>query len=84
VACETEFEIDGVCLANGDLLLGIGGKTFDAENPEKNRHKLEMYILKKGETNSPKRSHKLYNERSRGYYDKTYVKMFNMRNSIEK
>jgi hypothetical protein len=38
----------------------------------------------KGETNLPKRSHKLYNERSREYYDKTYVKMFNMRNSIEK
>ena len=42
-----------LCLANGDLLLGVGGKTFDPENPEKNRHKLEMYILKKGETKNP-------------------------------
>ena len=34
---------------------------------------------------SPKKYQKLFNQRSRGngYYDNTYVKMFNMRNSTE-
>jgi hypothetical protein len=42
-----------LCLQNGDLLLGIGGKDFDPADPEKNRHKLEMAILKKDDLNHP-------------------------------
>jgi hypothetical protein len=42
-----------LCLKNGDLLLGIGGKDFDPAEPEKHRHKLEMYILKKDNQNAP-------------------------------
>lgn len=29
-----------LCLKNGDLLLGIGGKEFDPAEPEKNRYNL--------------------------------------------
>ena len=53
----TNFNHAGIfrvlCLQNGDLLLGIGGKDFDPADPEKNRHKLEMYILKKDDLNTP-------------------------------
>lgn len=42
-----------MCLMNGDLLLGIGGKMFDPSDPEKNRHRLEMYILKKDDPKKP-------------------------------
>jgi hypothetical protein len=42
-----------LCLKNGDLLLGIGGKNFDPANPEKNRYNLEMYILKKDDLKNP-------------------------------
>jgi len=42
-----------MCLANGDLLLGIGGKVFDPQDPEKNRHKLEMFLLKKDNNATP-------------------------------
>jgi hypothetical protein len=42
-----------LCLKNGDLLLGIGGKDFDPSNPEKHRHKLGMYILKKDDLKNP-------------------------------
>ena len=42
-----------LCLQNGDLLLGIGGKDFDPANPEKHRHKLEMVILKKYDLKNP-------------------------------
>jgi hypothetical protein len=42
-----------LCLKNGDLLLGIGGKDFDPANPEKHRHKLGMYILKKDDLKNP-------------------------------
>jgi hypothetical protein len=42
-----------LCLKNGDLLLGIGGKDFDPANPEKHRHKLEMYILKRDDLKNP-------------------------------
>jgi hypothetical protein len=42
-----------LCLKNGDLLLGIGGKNFDPANPEKNRYNLEMYILKKDDMKNP-------------------------------
>lgn len=53
----TDFNHAGIfrvlCLQNGDLLLGIGGKDFDPADPEKNRHKLEMYILKKDNPDTP-------------------------------
>lgn len=42
-----------MCLSNGDLLLGVGGKVFDADEPEKNRHKLEMFILRKDNNKIP-------------------------------
>lgn len=42
-----------LCLKNGDLLLGIGGKAFDPGEPERFRHNLEMYILKKEDPNNP-------------------------------
>jgi len=42
-----------MCLSNGDLLLGIGGRIFDPQDPEKNRHKLEMFILKKDNNKTP-------------------------------
>ena len=42
-----------LCLKNGDLLLGIGGKDFDPAEPEKHRHNLEMYILKKDDLKHP-------------------------------
>jgi len=42
-----------LCLKNGDLLLGIGGKDFDPANPEKHRYNLEMYILKKDDLKNP-------------------------------
>lgn len=42
-----------LCLKNGDLLLGIGGKNFDPAEPEKHRHNLEMFILKKDDLNNP-------------------------------
>ena len=42
-----------LCLKNGDLLLGIGGKEFDPAEPEKNRYNLEMYILKKDNLKNP-------------------------------
>ncbi|MGF7217199.1 hypothetical protein GGR92_003372 [Spirosoma lacussanchae] len=42
------------CLPNGDLLLAMGGTTFDATNPEKDRHTgLGLYILKKDNLNKP-------------------------------
>lgn len=42
-----------LCLKNGDLLLGIGGKDFDPAIPEKHRYNLEMYILKKDDLKNP-------------------------------
>jgi len=42
-----------LCLKNGDLLLGIGGKDFDPALPDKHRHNLEMYILKKDDLKNP-------------------------------
>lgn len=42
-----------LCLKNGDLLLGIGGKDFDPARPEKHRYNLEMYILKKDDLKNP-------------------------------
>ena len=42
-----------LCLKNGDLLLGIGGKDFDPAEPEKHRYNLEMYILKKDDLKNP-------------------------------
>jgi hypothetical protein len=42
-----------LCLKNGDLLLGIGGETFDPAKPEKNRYNLGMYILKKDDLKNP-------------------------------
>lgn len=42
-----------MCLANGDLLLGVGGKVFDPAEPEKQRHRLEMFILKKDDPKKP-------------------------------
>lgn len=42
-----------LCLKNGDLLLGIGGKDFDPAEPEKHRYNLEMYILKKDDLTKP-------------------------------
>lgn len=42
-----------LCLKNGDLLLGIGGKNFDPAEPEKHRYNLEMYILKKDDLKNP-------------------------------
>ncbi len=42
-----------LCLKNGDLLLGIGGKDFDPAEPEKHRYNLEMYILKKDDHKNP-------------------------------
>lgn len=42
-----------LCLKNGDLLLGIGGKDFDPAEPEKHRYPLEMYILKKNDMKNP-------------------------------
>jgi hypothetical protein len=42
-----------LCLKNGDLLLGIGGKDFDPAKPEKHRYNLEMYILKKDDLKNP-------------------------------
>lgn len=42
-----------MCLKNGDLLLGIGGKMFNPSEPEKQRHKLEMFILKKDDPKNP-------------------------------
>lgn len=43
-----------LCLANGDLLLGIGdGKVFDPAEPERGRHRLAMFILKKDDPNRP-------------------------------
>jgi len=42
-----------LCLQNGDLLLGIGGKDFDPSVPEKHRYNLEMYILKKDDLKNP-------------------------------
>lgn len=42
-----------LCLKNGDLLLGIGGKDFDPAEPEKHRYNLEMYILKKDDLMHP-------------------------------
>jgi hypothetical protein len=42
-----------LCLKNGDLLLGIGGKSFDPAEPEKHRYNLEMYILKKDDLKNP-------------------------------
>ncbi len=42
-----------LCLKNGDLLLGMGGKDFDPAKPEKHRYNLEMYILKKGDLKNP-------------------------------
>jgi len=42
-----------LCLKNGDLLLGVGGKDFDPSKPEKHRHNLEMYILKKDDLKNP-------------------------------
>lgn len=42
-----------LCLKNGDLLLGIGGKYFDPAEPEKHRYNLEMYILKKDDLKNP-------------------------------
>lgn len=42
-----------LCLKNGDLLLGIGGKDFDPAQPEKHRYNLEMFILKKDDLKNP-------------------------------
>ena len=42
-----------LCLKNGDLLLGIGGKDFDPAEPEKHRYNLEMCILKKDDLTNP-------------------------------
>lgn len=42
-----------LCLKNGDLLLGIGGKDFDPAKPEKHRYNLEMHILKKDDLKNP-------------------------------
>ena len=42
-----------MCLANGDLLLGIGGNIFDPSQPEKQRHNLEMFLLKKNDPGIP-------------------------------
>jgi hypothetical protein len=42
-----------LCLKNGDLLLGIGGKEFDPAEPEKHRYPLDMYILKKDDLKNP-------------------------------
>lgn len=43
-----------MCLVNGDLLLGIGdGEVFDPAEPEKGRHKLAMFILKKDDPDKP-------------------------------
>lgn len=42
------------CLANGDLLIAMGSTTFDATNPEKDRHNgLGLYVLKKENPNQP-------------------------------
>lgn len=51
-----------LCLTNGDLLLGIGGKIFDPSDPEKNRHKLEMYVLKKDDLKHPVSMGEYYDE----------------------
>jgi Tol biopolymer transport system component len=59
VTCVTDgFYHGGIfraqCLANGDLLLAIGGDTFDAKNPERDRHSgLQLYILKKDNLSTP-------------------------------
>ncbi|HPG38857.1 MAG TPA: hypothetical protein PLP19_08370 [bacterium] len=42
------------CLPNGDLLLAMGGDTFEAKNPERDRHTgLNLYILKKDNLKEP-------------------------------
>jgi Tol biopolymer transport system component len=59
VTCVTDgFYHGGIfraqCLANGDLLLAIGGDNFDAKSPERDRHTgLQLYILKKDHLSKP-------------------------------
>jgi hypothetical protein len=59
VTCVTDgFYHGGIfraqCLANGDLLLAMGGDTFDSKNPERDRHTgLHLYILKKDDLKNP-------------------------------
>jgi hypothetical protein len=59
VTCVTDgFYHGGIfraqCLANGDLLLAMGGDNFDAKNPERDRHTgLQLYILKKDNLSKP-------------------------------
>ena len=63
------------------------GLLFLASLYKRNDNKPKQLAEISEENVSPKRNppHKLYNERSRGngYYDNTYVKMFNIRNSSE-
>lgn len=64
------------------------GLLFLASLYKRNEHKAKLTEISEEKIGvSPKRgyTHKLYNERSRGngYYDNTYVKMFNIRNSTE-
>ncbi|RPH99219.1 MAG: hypothetical protein EHM72_11700 [Calditrichaeota bacterium] len=42
------------CLTNGDLLLAMGGDTFDAKNPERDRHTgLQLHLLRKNDLKHP-------------------------------
>ncbi len=42
------------CLTNGDLLLAMGGETFDSKNPERDRHAgLQLFVLKKDDLKNP-------------------------------
>ena len=42
------------CLANGDLLLAMGGDIFNSKNPERDRHTgLNLFILKKEDLKHP-------------------------------
>ena len=63
------------------------GLLYLASLYKKNENKVKLAEIseEKAEVSPQKRQHKLYNERSRGngYYDNTYVKMFNMRNTTE-
>ncbi|SMD42653.1 hypothetical protein SAMN00777080_1214 [Aquiflexum balticum DSM 16537] len=43
-----------LCLSNGDLLLAMGPNIFDANDPEKDRHKgLGLYVLTKSNPDKP-------------------------------
>jgi len=59
VTCVTDgFYHGGIfreqCLANGDLLLAMGGDTFDSKNPERDRHTgLRLFVLKKDDLKNP-------------------------------